>query len=613
MAKTGHKNDDAERVAERARESAPEPADRTPADATLREHDDMFKKLSFHIPGMIYQFMKRPDGTYCVPFTTDAIKHIFGCTPQDVREDFSPIARAIWPEDLAGVIESIESSAERMAPWQYEYRVQIPGGPVRWVLGQSTPERMADGAIIWHGFNTDITDIKRAEDALQDSEEWFRGLFENPVLGIFRTTPDGRIRMANPALLRMLGYDSLEDLQKRDLAMEGFESESPREEFQKRIEREGVVGGQESAWKRKDGSTIHVRENTRLVRDKFGRALYYDGTVEDITADKRGEALRSAVYKIAESATTAKSLEEIFRTIHSIVGGLMPASNFYIALHDPGMRMLSFPYFVDEFDESPLPTPLGRGLTEYVLHHGEPLLANPQKFQELVDAGDVESIGAPSIDWLGVPLKVNDKTIGVMVVQTYTEGVRFNDGDKDILMFISFQAAQAIERKRMEEALRELSMVDELTGLNNRRSFSILATQQIKIAERSRQKAVLIFVDVDGLKKINDTFGHPAGDRALRDAAEVLKISFRASDVVARLGGDEFAGLALEAVAMAGETILARLKENIDAFNLREDRPYRLSMSFGLDRYDPEAPRTLDDLLKCADASMYEHKQRETR
>jgi PAS domain S-box-containing protein len=137
------------------------------ADEALRENDIRFKKLSSHVPGMIYQFMMRLDGTFCVPFTTESIEDIFGCSPQDVREDFSPIARVILPEDLDKVVDSIRYSAEHLTSWQCEYRVQIPGRPARWMLGQSTPEKLADGSIIWHGFNTDITERKKDEEKLK--------------------------------------------------------------------------------------------------------------------------------------------------------------------------------------------------------------------------------------------------------------------------------------------------------------------------------------------------------------------------------------------------------------------------------------------------------------
>jgi len=133
----------------------------------------------------------------------------------------------------------------------------------------------------------------------------------------------------------------------------------------------------------------------------------------------------------------------------------MPATNFYFSLYDSSTGLLSFPYFIDEYDECPAPQPLKKGLTEYVLLSGKPLFANPEVFEDLVKQRIVESVGPPSVDWLGVPLKVEERTIGVMVLQTYTEGIRYDEEDLHILEFVSSQVAMAIERKKAEEALRE--------------------------------------------------------------------------------------------------------------------------------------------------------------
>jgi PAS domain S-box-containing protein len=175
------------------------------AEEALRERDIRFQKLYSHVPGMIYQFMKRPDGNYCVPFTTEAIKDIFDCSPEDVREDFSPITKVIFPGDLDKLMGSIESSAAGMTAWQCEYRVQIPGRPIRWMFGHSTPEKLAGGGIIWHGFNMDITDRRQAEEALRSSEEKYRLIFDNAPLGILHFNEKGIITSCNDKFVEIIG------------------------------------------------------------------------------------------------------------------------------------------------------------------------------------------------------------------------------------------------------------------------------------------------------------------------------------------------------------------------------------------------------------------------
>src|SRR5881394_2448473 len=172
-------------------------------------------------------------------------------------------------------------------------------------------------------------------------------------------------------------------------------------------------------------------------------------------AQARAQQLQAATYRIAQAAMSTPGLEDLLPVVHQIVGELIPAQNFYIALYDPVHDVLSFPYAVDERDEDfPTKKP-GKGLTEYVLRTGQPLLVTPGVQTELERRGEVELIGAPSIDWLGVPLKIGDRTIGVLVAQTYTPGVRYGEREKEILQFVSTQIAMALERKRTEEQLLE--------------------------------------------------------------------------------------------------------------------------------------------------------------
>jgi PAS domain S-box-containing protein len=169
----------------------------------------------------------------------------------------------------------------------------------------------------------------------------------------------------------------------------------------------------------------------------------------------RAERTLGATYRISQAAHAAPTLQDLYHAIHTIVGELMPARNFYIALYDAATDTISFPYFVDEYDETPAPKRPGTGLTEYVLRTGQGLLATPEVVRELERRREVELIGAPSIDWLGVPLQAAGKAVGVLVVQSYTERVRYSERQKRALQFVSTQVAMAIQRKQAEEALRE--------------------------------------------------------------------------------------------------------------------------------------------------------------
>jgi len=204
---------------------------------------------------------------------------------------------------------------------------------------------------------------------------------------------------------------------------------------------------------RKDGTLVDVFVSCAPVAIA-GKPAGMCAVYRDISEEKRAQALTSALLRIAEKASSAEDLQQFYAAIHTIMAELMYARNFYIALYDPITQLLSFPYFVDEEDPRPAPKKLGKGLTEYVLQTGEPLLCTPEVFERLVKEGRAELIGAPSLDWLGVPLKAGNNTIGVVVVQSYSGNVRFGEKEKEILNFVSQQLASAIEHKRNEEALR---------------------------------------------------------------------------------------------------------------------------------------------------------------
>jgi diguanylate cyclase (GGDEF)-like protein len=169
------------------------------------------------------------------------------------------------------------------------------------------------------------------------------------------------------------------------------------------------------------------------------------------------------------------------------------------------------------------------------------------------------------------------------------------------------------ELEKANDRLRSLSLTDILTGLNNRRGFMILATGLLKFARRAAYSVCLLYIDLDSLKYINDTFGHAAGDTAITHFASILTETFRDSDVIGRLGGDEFVVLIIDATESDLTSMQVRLQSNVDAHNLQSERGYALSLSLGVIRVDPDSTITMEELLYEADAAMYQHKKNRKR
>jgi diguanylate cyclase (GGDEF)-like protein/PAS domain S-box-containing protein len=164
------------------------------------------------------------------------------------------------------------------------------------------------------------------------------------------------------------------------------------------------------------------------------------------------------------------------------------------------------------------------------------------------------------------------------------------------------------ERKRMEEEIRNLSLTDELTGLYNRRGFTLLAEQEMKLAQRNKRSVLLFFVDVDHLKTINDTWGHAQGDLALQETGAILRKVFREVDILARIGGDEFVVLAPDLFQENAIALKKRIQGTLEVGNQQGRRPFQLALSMGIARYDPETPSTVSDLITQADNLMYQQK-----
>ena len=238
----------------------------------------------------------------------------------------------------------------------------------------------------------------------------------------------------------------------------------------------------------------------------------------------------------------------------------------------------------------------------------------------LLDLGLPDSQGLDTLDRVqteapDVPIIVltgtQDEGLGVKAVQIGAQDYLVK-GEVDARLLVRAMR-YAIERHRLLAELQRMSFVDDLTGLRNRRGFFALAEQQVKLADRTKNGFLLPLADLDGLKSINDAFGHREGDLVLIETASVLKETFRESDIIARIGGDEFAVIAIEAGPDSVEILRDRLSKNLEASNGGGSRRYTLSVSLGIATYDPEHPCSIDELLARADARLYEQKRSRPR
>ena len=278
---------------------------------------------------------------------------------------------------------------------------------------------------------------------------------------MFQASPDGlsiadsahRVLWANETFARMFDYAAAEVVGQ---SLEHLVV-PPDRLAESRWVWEALARGEritlETKRRKKEGALLDVSVSCAPLLVDGKMAGYYAG-YHDISDRRRVEALSSALYRVAEKSSSAHDLQQFFAAVHSIVDELMYARNFYIALYDPSTELLSFPYFVDEQDSPPSPKKLRQGLTDYVIRSGQPLLATPEVLQAMEDRGEVARHGSRSLDWMGVPLKVNSHTFGALVVQTYSKNIRYGERDKEILTFVARQLASAVEIKRNEQALR---------------------------------------------------------------------------------------------------------------------------------------------------------------
>lgn len=384
-----------------------------------------------------------------------AVDELLGKT--DVELSATPeIAARFREEDL----EVIRSGMRKHIPEELVYN---HNGIPRILTTTKIPFIFSDAnepAVL--GISVDITDLKRIEKELRESETRLLTVLESsPIPMMLNSLDEGIVLYANSAVEELFGR-SLSDLV-GSKAVEFYVNPKDRFHVVNEIARHGSLRDHQVLLKRSNGAAFWASlssEKTALEgRDCILSCIY------DISGRKRAEALQSAVYQISEAANNSSSLDDLYRLVHATIGQVMPARNFFIALYDEANDLLSFPYYMDEMDDNPSLTPSkpGRGMTEYVLRTGKPVLNTQADFEELARLREVVLVGSPSPIWIGAPLTIEGRTIGVIALQDYHDANVYTERELRMLEYVSEQVAKAIDRTRLHEETQRKNRI--LTAL----------------------------------------------------------------------------------------------------------------------------------------------------
>ncbi|MDT7602453.1 MAG: two-component system, cell cycle sensor histidine kinase and response regulator CckA, partial [Acidobacteriota bacterium] len=426
------------------------------------------------------------------------------------RELFENASDIVYTQDLSGNFTSLNKTGERLTgytreeatkmnvtnlvpPEQVERarqmtRHKLSGGasPVYEMdvlrkdgqlitLEMSTRLNYKNGAPVEvQGIARDVTGRKEAEAARRESEARYRIVAETATDAIVTIDEASIIQFANQAAERIFGYTQQELL---GAPLTILMPEALRHAHAHGLKRYAATGERKMNWQavevrglRKDGREIPLELSFGEYAE--GGKRIFTGIIRDISERKRLETEREVLFEIMQGVNDTPSLEELLRLIHRAIGRIIYAENYYVALVDRETGLLSLPFLLDEHDtEAAPPQKIGRGCTGYVFRTGCPILMTRDIFDDLVARGEVEVVGTAPATWLGVPLKTQSETIGVLVVQHYTDPLAYSERDVKFLSSVGSQIAMAIERKRNEDALRASEeqyrtiFSDDLTGI----------------------------------------------------------------------------------------------------------------------------------------------------
>jgi diguanylate cyclase (GGDEF)-like protein/PAS domain S-box-containing protein len=527
------------------------------------------QSLTDHVPGLAYQYLLRPDGSSCFPFASAGLRDIFRLSSADIVADAAPLFALIHPDDATGVAASIQSSAQGLTPWVDEYRVQFGDGTVRWLSSKAAPQKLEDGSVLWHGFVSDVTEQKKAEESLIT----LSAAVEQSPVSIVISDPQGLIEYVNPMFEQISGYRRAEVIGQNPRIWTSHEKSVDEYREMWAILLAGETWHGEFHNRRKDGTLFWEQAVIAPIFDNHGMPSHYLAIKEDVTERKLAqESLRIA-------AIAFESEEGMFIT---------DAKGVILRVNQAFFKITGFTA-MEAVGKTPGLLSSGR--------HDAAFYAAMWAALEHSGAwqGEVwnrRKNGEVFPEWLTIAAVKDEHDVVTHYVSTITDISR---------------------HKAAEAEIQHLAFYDSLTGLPNRRLLTDRLQQVLAVGTRSRRHGALLFIDLDNFKNLNDTQGHEQGDVLLQQVAQRLNYCVREGDTVARLGGDDFVVMLqdlsdqqTEAAAQAegvGQKILDALHQPYPFGHFT----HHGSASVGVALFNASQD-TVEELLKRADLALYQAK-----
>ncbi len=548
--------------------------ERKQAEEALRKSEEKFRTIIETIAEGYYE----NDLAGNLTFVNDAMARFLGYSRAEMMGMNN---RQYTDAENAKILFKVFNRVYRTGETAYsiQYEVVTKSGEKKIV--QTSPMLIRDPSgqpVGFRGISRDITDLIQIQEALRKSEERYRTILETIEDGYYEVDLAGNLTFFNDALTRIHGYPREELMGKSNRQYTNEKDSQDMYRSFNQVYRTGQPSkGIQYEIITQNGERKALETSVSLIRDSSGKPVGFRGIARDITE------LRQTQIALADS-------EERFRVVAE------SSNDFILEWNLKSGQMEWFGQAVEKLKD--LLSEIPQTITAYRK------IVHPEDLDGLIVATqqNLKKQGAFREEY-----RIIDKRGHTIYLRS--AGTCLRDEKGKPYKWIG-ALSDITERKKREETLKTLSLKDDLTGLYNRRGFFTMAEQGLKMAQRMGTEMLIIYGDLDNLKKINDTLGHKEGDQALVDISQILKETFRESDIIARIGGDEFVVLAMKSDETSAQKLIDRFEKVLNDRHLQTKRSYKLSMSFGIACFDPQNPCSIDALFAQADKLMYENKQK---